>query len=299
MYFFQIHEKKKHGYYYDYADGTHANVKGEMKMEYVVLICARNEEKYIGSCLASLCFQSKPPKMVIVVDDGSSDDTGRRAREFIDRLPIMVLQRPDRGYSALGSKLMAETYNAGLEVYKTVEWDFLLILGADTSIPPEYVKTLYHKMMPSDGVISGRYPGIKENYAAATGRFIRRRIIDALGGLLPLTNAWESSILFCAKFMGYRVRSFPISIYNLRPPRQIKRSYEGRGKAFKELGYYWPYAFGSIIKNAKKNGLFSGLQVLYGYLTHKPQDPLPEWALYNYESQREALKKKVLRLIKK
>jgi len=52
-----------------------------MLSKYVVLICARNEEKYIGSCLASVCFQSLPPKLVVVVDDGSSDQTYKRARE--------------------------------------------------------------------------------------------------------------------------------------------------------------------------------------------------------------------------
>ena len=267
-------------------------------MEYVVLICARNEEKYIGSCLASLCFQSIPPKMVIVVDDGSSDETGKRAREFRKHLPIIVLQRPDRGYSALGTKLMADTYNAGLAVLESVKWDFLLILGTDTAIPPEYVKELCSIMNPIDGVVSGRYPGIRENYAAATGRFIRRIIIDELGGRLPETNAWESSIMFCAEFMGYRQRSFPIPIYNLRPPRQIKRSYEGRGRAYKELGYHWPYALNEVINNAKKSGLFSGLQVLYGYLLHKPKDPLPDWAQYVNEVQKKDWKKKIWSLLR-
>ena len=267
-------------------------------MEYVVLICARNEEKYIGSCLASLCFQSIPPKMVIVVDDGSSDETGKRAREFKKHLPLIVISKVDRGFSALGSKLMADTYNAGLEVLESVKWDFLLILGADTSIPPEYVKTLYQQITQNQGVISGRYPGIKENYAAATGRFIRRRIIDKLGGRLPKNHGWESSIPHCANFMGYEKRSFPIPIYNLRPPRQIKRSYVGRGRAFKELGYHWPNAFKGVIDNTKKSGLFSGLQILYGYLIHKPQDPLPDWAQYLNEAQKKGWKKKIWGFIK-
>ena len=268
-------------------------------MDYVVLICARNEEKYIGSCLASLCFQSKPPKMVIVVNDGSSDETGRRAREFKDRLPIMVLDRPDRGYSALGFGLMGESYNAGLEVYKSVEWDFLLILGADTSIPPEYVKTLYHKMMPSDGVVSGRYPGISENYAAATGRFIRRRIIDELGGLLPVSYGWESSVIHCADFMGYKRRSFPIPIYNLRPPGNTRRNRSGAGRAVKEMGYRLPNVLYKAYLMGRKFGPLTAIQVIYGYLIHKPQDPLPEWALYIQESQRQALKKRLWGLIGK
>ena len=163
-------------------------------MKYVVLICARNEETYIGSCLASLFFQTIPPKMVIVVDDGSKDDTRIRTAEFSKHLPLMAIAKKDRGFSALGSPLMANTYNMGLEILEKIEWDFLLILGADTSIPPEYVEHLYYSMTPDQGVVSGRYPGVKENYAAATGRFIRREVIEKLGGRLPKTNAWEGSI---------------------------------------------------------------------------------------------------------
>jgi len=205
----------------------------------------------------------------------------------------MVLSKPDRGYSALGSKLMAETYNAGLEILKTVKWDFLLILGADTSIPPEYVKTLYRFIMPIDGVISGRYPGIRENYAAATGRFIRRRIIDELGGLLPQINGWEGSINICAQFLGYARRSFDIPIYNLRPPRHFKRSYTGSGRALKELGFCLPNVFYKGFLMSKKFEIIAALQMFYGYLTHKPQDPLPDWAQYNNKILKKALREKV------
>jgi len=267
-------------------------------MEYVVLICARNEEKYIGSCLAAVYFQTLPPKLVIVVDDGSNDETGKRASEFEKHLPLRVVSKPDRGFSAIGSPLMADTYNAGLERFDEVEYNFLLILGADTAIPPGYVQTLVSCMTPDHGVISGRYPGINKNYAAATGRLIRREVMDELGGRLPQTNAWEGSVNHCAQFMGYKRESYPIPIYNLRPPGKIKRSYTGRGRAIKEMGYRLPNALNKVWLYFKMGKPVLGLQILYGYLTHKPQDPLPDWAKYIGESQRKAFKKKLRGFIK-
>ena len=261
-------------------------------MDYVVLICARNEEKYIGSCLASVCFQSIPPKLVVIVDDGSSDDTAQRAREFDRHLPLMVIRKPDRGFTAINTPLMADTYNAGLEMFDEVEYDFLLILGADTAIPPEYVITLYRKMLPSQGVVSGRYPGVRKGYAAATGRFIRRRILDHLGGRMPKTNAWEGSINHCSRFLGYENRSFDVPIYNLRPPGKFKRSYTGPGRAVKEMGYYLPNVIYKGFTMMKKKGIIAALQMFYGYFTHKAQDPLSDWAQWINKTQKEAFRKK-------
>ncbi|MBA7491608.1 hypothetical protein ES702_02156 [subsurface metagenome] len=268
-------------------------------MEYVVLICARNEEKYIGSCLASLCFQSIPPKLVIVVDDGSQDKTFLRAREFEKQLTIMVLQKPDRGFSAIGTPLMADTYNTGLKVLITVKWDFLLILGADTSIPPNYVNFLWQSMDPKKGVVSGRYPGIRENYAAATGRFIRREVIDHLGGRLPENNAWESSIIYCSRFLGFENASFDVPIYNLRSPSHFKRSRAGSGRAVKEMGYCLPNVVNKGYQMFKRFGIVAALQMFYGYFTHKPQDPLPDWARHNNENQKREFRKIVKRWMKK
>jgi hypothetical protein len=173
-----------------------------------------------------------------------------------------------------------------------------LILGADTSIPPEYVKTLYEKMTCWQGVVSGRYSGIKENYAAATGRFIRREIITELGGRLPRSNAWESSITHFAQYLGFECRSYPVPIYNLRPPQTRKRSFVGRGRAIRELGYQIPNMLNKAYSAMKKGRHKEGIQTIWGYLIHKPQDPLPDWALYIGKMQRKALKEKFMRLFK-
>jgi len=266
-------------------------------MKYVVLICARNEEKYIASCLASVYFQTYAPEMVVVVDDGSKDETVYRANEFGERLPLIVLRNPDRGFSAVGTSLLADPFNLGLDYLSDLEWDYILLIAADTSIPSNYVERLVMVMTPKLGVVSGRYPGINENYAAATGRFIRREIIKELGDQLPQTHAWESSVPHCAQYMGYEKRSFPIPIYNLRPPGKRRRSHVGLGRATKELGYYWPNVIHKALLNIKNGKLIMGVEIIYGYFSHKPQKPLPNWAKYINEQQRKSFKQKLRRII--
>ena len=266
-------------------------------MKYVVLICARNEEKYIASCLASVYFQTYAPEMVVVIDDGSTDYTFARAMEFHGRMPLTILRQEDRGFSAIGTILMADTYNLGLDFLSRLEWDYLLILGADTSIPPFYVESLIGRMTHERGAISGRYPFTSKKYAAASGRFIRRKIIEKLGGRLPKNYAWESSVIYCSEYMGYENRSFRIPIYNLRPGGQGKRSGMGLGRGVKELGYYWPNVIYKVFLQAKNGNIKIALEIIYGYFIHEPQRPLPDWVQYINEKQRKSFKLKMRRII--
>jgi len=270
--------------------------KGNLIMKYVVLICARDEEKYIASCLASVYFQTCTPEMVVVVDDGSTDYTFARAMEFHGRMPLTILRKEDRGFSAVGSSLLADTYNLGLDYLSSLEWDCLLILGADTSIPPFYVESLIWWMTPKRGVVSGRYPGIKKSCTSGTGRLIKREIMEELGGRVPESYAWEGSIVHCAHYMGLETRSFNIPIYNLRPPKTRKRGYINTGRSMKERGYFWPHVIYASYTHARKGRIWMAFQVLIGYLTYSPERPLPKWAQHNYILQRESIKKKMVKL---
>ena len=261
---------------------------------YVVLICARNEEKYIGACLNSVREQTVSPEEVVVVDDGSRDATGATAHEN----GALVLRNPDRGFSALGTPYMADTYNLGLDLLYTLKWDFLLVLGADTWIPPEYVESLLEVMTPELGVVSGQYPGIRETYASATGRFSRREILDELGGRLPRSHAWESSVLHCAEYLGYEIRSFPVDIVNMRPPGAKKRGYIGRGKAERDLGHYWPYALARGVRRILLGDVRMGLSIIVGYLAHRPEEPLPDWAKFKNDTQKQNYRQALIRRLK-
>src|ERR1700733_14246035 len=62
-----------------------------------VIIPARNEEKNIAACLHSVCKQNHPPNLfqVIVIDDGSADDTFTIASSIAcDGIQIICYQLP-------------------------------------------------------------------------------------------------------------------------------------------------------------------------------------------------------------
>jgi N-acetylglucosaminyltransferase len=98
-----------------------------------VVIAARNEEERIGDTLRSLQKQTLPPTRVIVVNDGSTDATGRIALE----LGCEVVELPYHPSSYLGRPELAGVFNAGLRQVST-DAGYLMILGADHALPEDY-----------------------------------------------------------------------------------------------------------------------------------------------------------------
>jgi len=63
-----------------------------------VVVTTYNQGPYIGPALASVLAQTYPAGEVVVVDDGSTDDTPERLRPFRDR--IVYLRHRNRGVAA-------------------------------------------------------------------------------------------------------------------------------------------------------------------------------------------------------
>jgi glycosyltransferase involved in cell wall biosynthesis len=62
-----------------------------------VIMPTYNGAAYIHAALTSLCRRNDQPDEVIVVDDGSEDDTLEIASTFASRLPLTILEPPRQG----------------------------------------------------------------------------------------------------------------------------------------------------------------------------------------------------------
>jgi len=69
-----------------------------------VVVPTFNRAKYIEECIASILDQDIPPHEVIVVDDGSDDDTAERLAKFEGR--ILYLWKPNGGKSSALNKAL-------------------------------------------------------------------------------------------------------------------------------------------------------------------------------------------------
>jgi len=98
-----------------------------------ILTPTYNHERYIRQCIESVLAQSYPQWEMLIVDDGSTDDTAEAVRSYSDPR-IRLIARPHRGIHALG-----QTYNEAL----TLAWgEHIAILEGDDFWPPLKLEAL-------------------------------------------------------------------------------------------------------------------------------------------------------------
>src|SRR3954453_18164174 len=93
-----------------------------------VIIPTYNRASYIATAVESALNQTRIPDEILVVDDGSTDDTDRVLRQF--GLPIRVIRQANRGRSA--------ARNVGL---RAATGDAVLFLDSDDFLMPENIET--------------------------------------------------------------------------------------------------------------------------------------------------------------
>lgn len=97
-----------------------------------IIIPAYNTEKYLHRCVASLCQQTFKDFEAIIINDGSTDQTGRIADEWSQRdSRVRVIHTPNRG--------VAEARNLGLQ---HAQGRYIGFVDSDDWIEPEMFEKL-------------------------------------------------------------------------------------------------------------------------------------------------------------
>jgi glycosyltransferase involved in cell wall biosynthesis len=109
-----------------------------------VIIPAYNEATYISRCLDALVAQTTRPAEIIVVDNGSTDDTAAIVQTFAD---VTLLHQPKRG-----------TYYAREYGFAAATGDLLIRIDADTVLPTDWLERLmsYLAAWPTIDALTGR-----------------------------------------------------------------------------------------------------------------------------------------------
>ena len=110
-----------------------------------LIIPAQNEENTIVLCLAAIALQTKKPRQVILIDDGSKDRTYEYAKEYcaMSGMEVNIIHR-DRGQGKTPSiNLLAHESDA----------DVLFVLDADTILRSEnYIERLVLELYQGVGI---------------------------------------------------------------------------------------------------------------------------------------------------
>lgn len=156
-------------------------------LELSIIIPAYNEELHLASCLDSIAAQSVAPKEVIVVDNNSTDDTVRIAKQYKF---VRVIKEPNQG--------IAWARNKGFDSAKGA---FLARLDADSVLPKDWVKTVNRLLeTDSDRVITGKgyfYDMPAKPLISAIHSLLYYRVNRMLFGSY---FAWGSNMVFPAHY---------------------------------------------------------------------------------------------------
>jgi glycosyltransferase involved in cell wall biosynthesis len=158
-----------------------------------VVIPAYNAVSWIGDAIASVIAQTHRDWRLVIVDDGSRDDTGRAAARFVDPR-IRLIRQANTGVSAARNAGMSELAGAGA-------CDALLFLDADDWLAPDALSRLAAALSAAPAAVAAAGPcafvDTKVVRRVLSGDLLRRLLVRNLfangGHLLLRADAVRSA----------------------------------------------------------------------------------------------------------
>jgi glycosyltransferase involved in cell wall biosynthesis len=241
-------------------------LNSRQQLRIVALIVARNEEVHIARVLSALANQTLPIHQIILVDDGSIDETANIGT----RLGCYVISLPFHKNNLVGTPELAERWNSGLTVVMQYSPDYVLLLGGDHVLPKNYIEEIIAKMNDNLVIASGSIEGepYSENAPRGSGRIVNTAFwVQANQMKYPISYGWESWLVYKALQMGYTTKCFREIRTNIERQTSLRKS-KLLGKAMYALGYDWKYAFGRCFLTFFKSPK-AGVEMLWGWRVHQ------------------------------
>jgi glycosyltransferase involved in cell wall biosynthesis len=271
---------------------------------YVIITPVRDEERHIEATLECVVRQTIRPEQWIIVDDGSTDQTGAVLDRYASQFPwILVLHRANRGFRKSGGGVM-EAFHDGYNALNC-DWDFIVKLDGDLSFAPEYFEKCFEHFQsePNLGIGGGEIYHLvsKELKLEATPRFhvrgatkiYRKACWVAIGGLWS-TAGWDTIDEVKANMLGWKTYSFSdLKLIHHRltgTADGLLRDRVKHGKVCYVSGYHPLFVLATCFyRIARKPYLIGSAAVLYGYLkaylTHPPRVEDPSYIAYMRSQQ--------------
>ena len=105
-----------------------------------VVVPVYNVERYLALCLQSLCAQNYKNLDVILVNDGSTDNSLAVARKFQEKLNLHIVDQENAGLSA--------ARNAGVRAIEKT--DYLMFLDSDDALAPQALHSMVNLVIQTD-----------------------------------------------------------------------------------------------------------------------------------------------------
>jgi len=123
-----------------------------------VIIPCYNYAEYVAETIESVLAQTRKPDEIIVINDGSTDDSLKHISKYSDM--VTIINQKNMG--------IVKTKNLG---YKTAKSDWVIFLDADDKIKPTYIDRLVSESRKSSADVT--YSGM-QFFGKEKGNFLSR-----------------------------------------------------------------------------------------------------------------------------
>jgi glycosyltransferase involved in cell wall biosynthesis len=230
---------------------------------------------------------------MVVVDDGSTDETPAILAEYAARYPwIRIVTRKNRGVRAVGPGVI-DAFYAGWETIDPNEFDYVCKIDLDLDLPPRYFEILMDRMEanPRIGTCSGKpyFPAPSnveksfdgelvseacgdENSVGMT-KFFRRECFAEIGGFVREVM-WDGIDCHRCRMLGWQACSWDepeLKFMHLRPMGASHkgiftgRMRHGYGQWFMGTGFFYMTA-SAAFRMTRPPRVFGGLAMWTGYV---------------------------------
>lgn len=250
-------------------------------MKFLIIIPTHNEEKNILFCLESLKNQTFRDYKIVVVNDGSTDQTQAIVNEFAAAHPDFEIKNLEKSEHQPGAKVV-RTFNKGLEMVDLKDFDIICKFDADIIFPVNYLKKIHdvYEKNPKAGMVSGIVKIKKNvfeknfafNFSDEKGQWVfenissknhvrgpiktyRKECFQEMNGLRPVLG-WDNIDVMLAKKHGWEVITIKdLWVKHLRPTayKYKNQKAEKLGEYFYNIGLSFPLAVISSVKSSLKN----------------------------------------------
>lgn len=245
---------------------------------YSVILTCRDSEENIESTLNSLINQSCKAEYIIVIDDGSKDNTPNILKDIRSRTNnLYIITNPDMGYN-IGR--VVENWNKALRLAKELSLktvDYHMISADDTEYEENYCKKII-RQMDSDSSIaiaSGNYDDNDYTTPHGAGRFIRNSFFSSVHGYYPERMGYESVIFYSAIENNFKYKIIKEAKFLHTRKLGSNHHFYEFGASMRTLGYHPLFVLGRFTKyfsSGKPIGRLGSIYMLYYYLTYRPKD---------------------------
>ncbi len=267
----------------------------DSKIRYIIVSPVRDEAQYLDTTIRCVVDQTIRPLQYILVDDGSTDETGSIIERWAAEYPwIVAVHRPDtvvaksrekqqknRGIRARAAKEILAFYE-GFHHYVAANWQFLVKLDGDVGLEPDYFERCFQEFERDARLgigggeichLQGGLPVVERNpvfHVRGATKIYRDACWKDIGGVSS-GIAWDSLDELKASMLGWKTRTFSgLQVVHYRHTGAANGSWQNavkKGEWNYFSGYHPLFMACKILRNMVKKPWVAGAAGLcYGYL---------------------------------